>query len=428
MDNRYGSWTIHRVTIVGTFLLVTTSSQLLAATNSLSGGVQSRYSDNSRLDSSNEESDLENRVTVDFSHEGSGAKCQTGADLSLGYGEWVNETFDPEVYTSGGLSGICNISKRIQWRASNVVSQQTEDSREADTPNNRTRKNVFSTGPLYSIQLSPVDTFSLSASYVNTEFEEEGDPDSNRVIGTTSYLHNFSPTLGAGLSGSVERTELDTEEELDKESLSVTFSKSWAVTNMNGAVGVNRLTSRLGQQEIETDGITASLGVDRQINPTARLSLSVRRELTDQTSTLGLDFDDFSFNLTDTAAVEVTAATAGLQKQFSEGSTLSARAFADRSDFVRSENTEDSLGFSLSYSRPVSTLTSVIIDTGYRFNRYSIDDSEDTEVSVAISARYRLTPRMTLNASVGHDREESDVAGRDFEENWASVSLGYQFF
>ncbi|WP_199453871.1 outer membrane beta-barrel protein [Marinobacter sp. bablab_jr008] len=428
MDNRYGSWTIHRVTIVVTLFLAITSSQLLAATNSLSGGVKSRYSDNSRLDSSNEESDLENRVTVDFSHEGAGAKCQTGADVSLGYGEWVNETFDPEVYTSGGLNGICNISERIQWRASNVITQQTEDSREADTPNNRTRKNVFSTGPLYSVQLSPVDTLSLSASYVNTEFEEEGDPDSNRIIGTTSYLHNLSPTLGAGLSGSVERAELDTEEELDKESLSVTFNKSWAVTSINGAVGINRLTSRLGQQEIETDGITVSLGVDRQINPTARFSLSVRRELTDQTSTLGVDFDDFSFNLTDTAAVEVTAATAGLQKQFSDGSNLSARAFADRSDFVRSENSEDSLGFSISYSRPVSTLTSVIVDTGYRINRYSIDDSEDTEVSVAISTRYRLTSRMTLSASVGHDREDSDVAGRGFEENWASVSLGYQFF
>lgn len=414
--------------IVGTVLLLTAPCQILAATNTLSGSLQSRYSDNAGLDSFNEESDLENRVTVNFSHEDAGAKCETGADVSLGYGDWINNTFDPEVYASGGLSGLCNITERLRWQASNTLSQQTEDSREADTPNNRTRKNVFSTGPVYSFQLSPVDRVSLSATYVNTEFDEEDDPDSNRVIGTSSYLHNFNPTFGAGLSASIERTELDTEEELDKESLSVTFNKSWAVTSMNGSIGVNRLTSRLGPQEVESDGLTASLGIDREINPTTEFSLNARRELTDQTSTLGLNFEDFNFNLTDTSAVEVTVVSARLQKQLSGGSNMSARAFADKSDFLRSDNREDSFGFSFSYSRPVSTLTSVGFDTGYSRNSYSSDDSEDTEVSVGISIRHRLTPRTTLNTTVGHDAKDSDVPVREYEENWVSVSLGYQFF
>ncbi len=115
--------------------------------------------------------------------------------MGLGYGYWHDDAFDSEVYTNGTLQGQCELARGLVWQASDTVSQVTRDNRQASTQDNQTRKNVFSTGPVYVLQLTQVDQMQFSAAYENTQFEEQEEPDSEGVTGKVAYNNTLSETL-----------------------------------------------------------------------------------------------------------------------------------------------------------------------------------------------------------------------------------------
>lgn len=428
MGEMHGSGKIRWIASIGTGLLITATLPAVAATNNLSGGIDNRFTDNARRTANNADSDLETRVNLNFQHLSDPGQCTSSVDMGLGYGYWHDDSFDPEVYTNGSLRGQCELARGLVWRASDTVSQVTRDNRQADTQDNRTRKNVFSTGPVYTLPLTQVDQLQFSASYENTEFEEPEEPDSDRIRGSAAYNHNFSETLQGGLTVSAERTELDTSEELDRESAVVTFNKTWATTQISGSLGGNRLETRLGTRKVSSDGVTGTLNLVREINPASEFTLNANRQLTDQTSTLGLRFEDFNFNLTETSAVEVTAIRAGYNTRFSNGSAFRAELSTSRSDYVETGDREERSGINFRYSRPVTELLSWFTDAAYQHQRFEDEGAEDDQVSVSAGLDYRLSTRMEVRSAIGHQQKTSDVASREYHENWVAVSLNYQFF
>lgn len=416
------------IPFIGAGFVLVASMPVLAATNTLSGGIDNRFSDNAGLDQSNEQSDLETRVNLNFQHLSDPGQCTSFADLGLGYGYWYDETFDPELYTNGSLGGQCELAKGLVWQVSDTIRQVVQDSRQADTPNNRTRKNVFRTGPVYTLQLTQVDQLQFSAAYENTQFEEPEEPDSERFTGTAAYNHNFSETLQGGLSVSAERTELENDEELDRDSAVVTFEKVWATTQVSGSLGKNRLETRLGSREVSSDGVTGTFNLVREISPSSEFTFSADRRLTDQTSTLGLQFEDFNFNLTQTTAVEVTALRADYNNRFSNGSAFRAGLSASRSDYIQTGEREERSGVDLFYSRPVTELLSWFTDVAYQHQRFDDEGTEDDLISLSLGLDYRLSAKMDVRSAIGHRQKTSDIDSREYDENWIAVSLNYRFF
>lgn len=428
MGEVHGSGKIRWITSIGAGLLIVATGPAIAATNSLSGGVDNRFSDNARRTESNEQSDLETRVNLNFQHLSDPGQCTSSVDMGLGYGYWHDDAFDSEVYTNGTLQGQCELARGLVWQASDSISQVTKDNRQASTQENLTRKNVFRTGPVYTLQLSQVDQMQFSTAYENTQFEDSEDPDSERLSAAVAYNHTFSETLQGGLSVSAERTELDTDEELDRESAVVTFNKVWATTRVSGALGANRLETRLGSQEVSSDGVTGTFNLVREINPTSEFTLHANRQLTDQTSTLGLQFEDFNFNLTESTAVEVTVVKVGYNTRFSDGSAFSAELASSRSDYVETGNREDQSGIDLRYSRPVTELLSWFTDAAYEHRRFEDEGTEDDLAQLSVGLDYSLSARMDIRSAIGRQQKTSEVPSREYEENWVAVSLNYQFF
>lgn len=428
MDDVHGSRTIRWVVAIGAGLMIVATGPTAAATNSLSGGIENRYSDNARRAESNEKSDLETRVNLSFQHLSDPGQCSSSVDIGLGYGYWHQDAYDPEVYTNGTLQGQCELARGLVWQASDTISQVTRDNRETNTPDNLTRKNVFRTGPVYTLQLTQIDQLQFSAAYENTAFEEQEEPDSERVTGTIAYNHSFSQTLQGGLSVSAERIELDTDEELDRESAVVTFNKVWATTQVNGSLGANRLETRRGSQEVSSDGVTGTFNLVREINPSSEFTLHANRQLTDQTSTLGIQFQDFNFNLTESSAVEVTAVRAGYNSRFSDGSAFRVELSSSRSDYVQTGDREERSGIDLRYSRPVTELLSWFADAFYEHQRFEDEDAKDDVAQLSLGLDYQLSTRMDIRSAIGHQQKTSDIVAREYEENWVAVSLNYQFF
>ena len=397
-----------------------------AAPAAVSIGLENRFSDNVAKTRSDTESDIESRITLNVDKSGEPGRCNYSLGGGIGYAVWHEDTFDPETFTDGRASGQCQLTPYLVWQASDRIKQVSQDNRDADTPDNLTRKNTFSTGPVYSLRLTEVDVVRLSASYENVEFEEPEEADSNRVIWGISYSHSFNATFQAGLSSSVERTELDTEEELDRESVSLTFGKRWASTSLSGSLGINQLENRKARSEVSSEGVTGNLRLNRQVTDSSSLSLAIDRQLTDQTSTVGLDFDNFSFDLENTSAVEVTTLSLSYRNSLSSGGSLTSQFDASRTDFVESDEREETQRIGLNYSRPISSVASLSAQTNYRLSSFG-DGSDDRVGNASVAYSYSITSSLRARASIGHELKESEVDRRKYDASWILLSLRYAF-
>ncbi len=400
---------------------------VMAAPATISGGLESRYSDNARQTAFDEESDLETRVSVGIQHTSDPGQCNSDLGARFGYGYWLDDTFDPETYTNLDFMGDCQLGNNVVWQVTDQLRDVVQDSRVSNTPTNRTRKNVFRTGPLVTFNLGPVDQLFLSAQYENTEYSEPEETDSERYIGSIGWDHFFSSTFTGGFSASVNQAELDTEEEIDRETLNATFSKTWAATSMRGSVGYSQIESSLNNSDRESDAIVGDLILTRDINPTTELTLEASRELTDQTSDFDIRFGDFVFNLEQTSAVEVSAIRLGLGKEFSGGSSLSAAAYANRSEYLDFETEEERSGVSADYRRPITGQLTATLGVGYDFLTYEDDDTEDVLFRANAGIDFQLNRKLSVISRVGHERRDSDITTREFDENWILVGLNYQF-
>lgn len=394
----------------------------------ITGGLESRYSDNATLSSSNETSDIENRVNIGLAYQSDPGTCNASLASRFGYGIWMDDTYDNETYTNMDFLGDCEINDNLKWELTDHLRDVTEDSRAGDTPENRTRKNLFRTGPVLNFRLSQVDEMVLRAHYEQTDYSESTEPDSDRYVASAAWNHLFDPTLTAGLSASADRAELDTGEEIDRDTLSATFAKQWAATRVSGSLGMSQLESRLNNITRKSDGIVGDLELVRDINPTTRASLKASRELTDQTSDYDIRFGPFVFNLEQTAPVEVTAIRGSLDKQFSDGSTVGVTGYGARTDYILTDLTDYRAGVSSRYRRPVTQFVGFTAGLGYDFYDYGGEvDSNDHLVKATVGLDYQLSQKLTANGSIGHERRESETTTRDYDENWILLGLSYQF-
>ncbi|MBC7183310.1 MAG: outer membrane beta-barrel protein [Marinobacter sp.] len=395
---------------------------------SLSGGLNSRFSDNVTLAPSNETSDVETRADLTLAHQTDPGKCEAFTAANIGYGVWLDDTYDPENYASLDFSGDCELARGLSWEVSDYLRDVTQNARASDTPDNRTRKNVFTTGPVYSLMLGQLDQLTVSAKYGNTEFSEPGNTDSERYIGRAGWNHTFSPSLSGGLQVSTNRADLDTGVEIDTDTASVLFSKSWQATRFSGSLGVSQLESRFGGNTQTSEGVVGNFSLERDINPVTQAYIRASRELTDQTSDFDIRFGDVVFNLSQTTAVEVTAIDAGFARQFSDASRINVGVFANRSDYLSTDEVEDSFGLSVNYSRTITALLSLQTRGSYRYRTFDSDGVNDSTYRADIGLVYELTSDLSLNGRVGHTARDSDLGASEYQENWISLGLGYQFF
>ena len=417
------------------FIRFTAACAVLAATNvaqseplTLSGGLTSRFTDNAARTSSNETSDTETRVNLTLAHRTDPGKCEARTAAELGYGVWHDDTFDPRNYVALDFDGDCEIARGLSWEVSDNLRDVTQNARASDTPANRTRKNVFSTGPVYTLMLGKLDQLTVSAKYQNTDFSEPEDPDSDRYIGTASWNHLFSQTLSGGLQFSTNQAELDTGAEIDTDVASLFFSKSWQATSLSGSIGVSEIESRFGGNSQTNDGIVWNFSLDREINPVTQAYIRGSRELTDQTSDFDIRFGEVVFNLRETSAVEVTALNAGFVRQFSDASSIDVGVFGNRSEYFRTGEVEDSVGFSVNYNRTISTLLSLQTRARYQHRTFESDGINSDTYSADIGLTYELTQALDVSSRIGHTTRDSDSGASEYHENWISLSLGYQFF
>ncbi|MGM0767432.1 MAG: outer membrane beta-barrel protein [Pseudomonadota bacterium] len=427
MAKRTGSRTTRPLSVCVLGTVMSLSLNTAAEPVRFSAGLDSRLTDNAGQSSTNEQTDIESQVSLGVNHTTDPGRCNSELGARVAYAYWWDDTFDPETYGTVDWFGDCTIGGGLVWQASDYLRDVVQDSRANDNPSNRTQKNIFRTGPVWTFRLGSVDQLALAAEYENTEFSEPENEDSERYIGTVSWDHFFSPSFTGGLRGSADRVELDTGEEIDRETLSATFSQEWPATRVSGSAGYSQIETFFDDTERDADAIVGNLDIERDINPTTQLFLEASRELTDQTSDFDIRFGEFVFNLEQTSAVEVSAVRAGVAKEFTRGSTVGLSAFASRADYLDIELEEDRAGVDLNYRRPVTPQMTATLRTAYEYLDYPDDDTADVLFRINAGIDFQLNRALYFFGRIGHERRDSEVDFREFDENWVSIGVDYQF-
>ena len=399
-----------------------------AAPLTLSGGVTSRYSDNATRAPGNEISDSETRVNLTLAHRTDPGKCEARTAADIGYGVWEKDTFEPRNYVGLDFAGDCELARGLSWEVSDNLRDVTQNPRVSDTPDNRTRKNVFRTGPVYSLMVGQLDQLTFSAQYENTEYSEPEDTDSERYIGTASWNRTFNETLSGGLRFSTNRAELDSGAEINTDVASIIFVKSWQATQFSGSIGVSELESEFRGNTQVSEAVVWDVSLDREVNPVTDFYIRASRELTDQSSDFDIRFGEVVFNLREISEIEVTAVDSGLVRQFSDASQVTVGVFANRADYIRTDEVEERVGFLISYNRPVATRLSLQTQARYQYRTFAADNLNDNTYSANIGLSYELTQDLDVKGRVGHAGRDSDLGSSDYQENWVSLALDYQFF
>ncbi|WP_273623484.1 outer membrane beta-barrel protein [Marinobacter sp. DS40M6] len=428
MANSIGPWKRSPLSAPAMLVGCLVVSQLATAEPvSLSGGLTNRFSDNTTRDADNEISDTETRVNLRLSHQSDPGQCQTDTFADIGYGIWHDKTYDPETYTTLDFLGNCELFQGFSWEVADNLRDVEQDSRGTETPDNTTSKNIFRTGPTYVLPLGKVDQLRFSAQYEQTEFSETDETDSDRYIGSLAWNHLFNQSLSGGITVTANRAEFDTGAEIDTDVITLDFSQTWATTRLSGSLGVSEIESRFGGTTQSSDGVVGNVSLERDINPVTTFYLDASRELTDQTSDFDIRFGEFVFDLREISEIEVTAVDTGIRRQFSDGAQLNVNAFANRADYIRTNETEDRLGLVIGYRRPVIPLLTFQSNVRYQYETFEEDNVDEETASLDVGLTYEITRDLGITGRIGHTSRSSDFNPSEYEENWVLVGLDYRF-
>ncbi|SDW59741.1 outer membrane beta-barrel protein [Marinobacter mobilis] len=393
----------------------------------VSVGLDERFSDNVRQSNTGEESDLESRVNLNVSYNSDPGYCNGSIAGKFGYGRWLDKTYDPETYVNSDIFGDCQLFDNLYWDISNRTRDIVQDSRGGDNPDNTSRKNIFSTGPRYIMRLSARDQLSFDLRYETTDYDEPDETDSERYVGSAAWNHLLSSTLSGGLSVQVDQAEMDTGQEVDRETLNLNFNKQWVATVVSGSVGLSNIENTFAGSTTENDGLVWNLFFERELNSSSSVYLNGSHELTDQTSDYDFVFSGLVFNVQETEAIEVTAVRAGYRNALSNGDTFQLGVFFNLTDYLDSGDDETSSGFEASYNRKLTSHLRGDLLGSFDQNSYSDDDTDDQTVTVAAGLQYDVSRAMTAQMRVGREDRSSDVASREYVEHWILLGLKYRF-
>jgi len=409
------------------FVIASTLGTSAQAQVELTGGLDSRFTDNASKASRDEQSDLESRVYLKADYASDPGRCNATFSGTLGYSNWLDSTFDDEAYGEMDFLGDCELANQLYWDVANTLREVTQSSRSSDTPDNRTRKNVFSTGPRYNWRINDTNWLTLSTRYENTEFSEGDTSDTERYLGAAAWNHAFSKTFNGGVSANYSRTEYDTGAEVDVRTVNLTFGRNWPTMDVSGAIGVSEIETKAGSSSQSSDGLVGELSIQRALTPSSDWYLRAAHQLTDRSSNVDFVFENFQFSLEDSITVETTTVSTGFDNRFSNGATLNVEFYGSQSDYIDDPEREDGGGVNFRYGRPMAERTTGHIGLGYDYLTYASDELDERITRVEVGAEHEASRDLSLTAKVGHQNKVSDAPTSEYDENWVLVGLEYRF-
>ena len=381
------------------------------------------YSDNIRRASDLEEDETIAVAGLGLQWSGESRRFEGSLATDIEYRSYLNDTFEDDNFSSLDADFLFKFAPDVfEWTIQDKLGETRRDPFASETPDNREKINVFTTGPNLKIPFGKRTYALIEGRYRDTTFEESNN-DNSSVGGRLAIARALTPhrTLSANVSS--ERIEYDDDVFTD-------FDRRAAYLRFDSEVSRGSVKAEIGVNELETDsntdtfrGTYAGLAFSRQLSPLSNLAISYSQRYSDAGNFFD-EFDNIGSRPGDSNDIIVTDdpfenerfAVSYSYNRRSTGFTLSLYTTAE-SYQERTEFDNDRLGADLKWSRAMSSNWNVTARVRVENREFDTLDEDEEYRYVAVGIERRVANAFWLALDYLNARRSGDAAFAEYTEN-----------
>ncbi|MDO8716589.1 MAG: hypothetical protein Q7J73_07270 [Dehalococcoidales bacterium] len=252
-----------------------------AAETAWNAGYQLEYTDNAGLTPNNQQEEWANVLNAGVSMLENSPSLDAKVQAQASYRNYKNNVFPDDTVFGLGANVLWKISPdRFHWTVEDYLTQTSVLSLGADTPSNRQKLNVFSTGPDFKVRLSPVQALQFGARYTRNTYGTS-DLDNARHAGELKWVYESSPVTSLSLNYIAQTVRYD------DVVINTDFDRQDAFLQIENRLSRNIFVLSAGATSIQRENMPdeeGSLGRfswTRLVSPVSTFNLSATSELSD---------------------------------------------------------------------------------------------------------------------------------------------------
>ncbi|WP_250658257.1 outer membrane beta-barrel protein [Alkalimarinus coralli] len=392
---------------------------------SLEVAFDTEYTDNARKSASGEVDDFKNTASLTINKTDRFGRLDSSIVGDIEYYSYANDTYSNNLDSNLLWDGRYHIRPgTLTWGISDELSEVTIDSSQPDTPDNRTTRNIFTTGPSYTMQFNKVDSANLTAEYQRIDYKTEGD-DNDRFRILPSFTHLLSDHQQVSLNYEWTKTLFGSERELYRNELSLSYRYSYLNYYFDGSYGKTHLKGRAGSTTEETDSNTWNATLSTDLTRTSSLAITYNRELNDSASGFDQRFEDAVISINNTTVILLTEWSLTYDKAFSNRSSLNARIYHNISEYLIDKSEEERNGVEAGYNYPLMPRLTVNVNAEYQQLDYTPSARSDDLYEISIGTDYEYIRNLFFTAELAHTLQESNSLINEYAENRVMLGVRY---
>ena len=387
--------------------------------------LKTEYSDNITKTENHQVDDFEHSANLFISSEERYGKFDNSLLADFSYKHYQHGTFSNDLETELEWDGVYHILPNFfTWDISDEISEVVISTTQVNTPDNRERRNVFSTGPRFDYKISKLDSLNLSGLYQRTDFQTEG-ADSDRLRADTSWSHVLSSRSSAGLNYRWSKTEFSRGRNIYNAEATVFTKLSNLQNTLDLEYGLVDVKSKDTHDQQNTDSSIWDAKYTRRVDASSNLTLSFLREVGDTSTSFDALVDGSYIDLTDIDIVRVTEWGIDYTKTFSSRSRASVRLYDDEVVYLETGDVEERAGIDIQLSRPIRPTLTVSFDANYEHSTFKDIDRKDDRYDLTIGLSKSFFKNLSLLLETGIEEQDSNQPSNDYTEWTISAELTY---
>ena len=394
-------------------------------------GAGMLYTDNARFEANDEDDDVVALGYVGAAITESDGPFRANIDSSVIYENYIDDTFGDKYNVNlRAMAGWEMVRDRVDWLVQDFFTQQSIDSLDANTPDNRQNTNVFTLGPTITLPISARQRLTFSPQFQDYWYENN-DTDNRRYSLNANWAYQVNKYLTTGLGGGITKVAYDDEDKnpnYDSSNLSV---------NLSGTRPRSTYTASLGTTYVRRDdfenrrSLTGNLAWNYSLTGHSSVRTYLARELRD--SSVGLlksetDPDDGDFS-NEQITGDVLRNNIFRLTFRRVDSTFNTEAWTEIRDADYKEAPDDRKVWS--FGATVDYQVAPLVTTGASgsYNRTKQEDTgrKDETYVLAANVVYKLSRDLRTRFELQYQNRDSNESGDEYKVFSGFISLVYGF-
>lgn len=398
----------------------------LVVASEITTSVETRYSDNITKSDTAPVDDFENSVNLYVSTDDRYGKFDNSLLADMSYKFYTHDTFSNDLETELDWNGVYHaLPNRFLWEISDQLREVVVDTAEVNTPDNRERRNIFSTGPRFIYPITKVDSLNISALAQRTDFQTTTGLDSDRLRTESSWNHLFSERSSGGINYRWSKTEFSRGRNIYNTETTVFALISNQQNILSLEYGLVDVLTKGTNERQEGDTTVWDASYKRQIDLTSDFTIRYVRNVGDSSNGFDALIDGQYINLTELDVVQVTEWSADYSKTFSDKSRLNIQFYDDEVEYVSSRNVEERTGIDIRLSKSLTPTVSVYFDGGYENALFRDILREDDRYNISLGLSKSLYKNLSLKLDTGVEEQQSNITNSDYTEWSITAAITY---